>query len=78
MTLQVKEVFSSNVSKLGYDDATSTLYVQWTNSKSGMASAYFGVPIDVYENLLRAPSIGGMIHSDIKGTYPTKYVSMPS
>jgi len=78
MTVQVKEVFSSNVSALGYDDTTSTLYVQWTNSKAGRASAYSGVPVDVYESLLRAPSIGSMLHTDIKGKFPTKYVVMPT
>lgn len=78
MTIQFKEVFSSNVKSLAYDDVTSTLYVQWTNSKSGRASAYAGVPLDVYENLLRAPSIGGMMDSDIKKNYAHKYVVMPS
>ena len=77
MTIQYKEVFSSNVKALAYDDATSTLYVEWINSKTGRASAYAGVPIDVYENLLHAPSIGSMIHTDIKNTYPHKYSVIP-
>jgi hypothetical protein len=66
-----KNVYSSMVSEIGYDDETQELLVTWTN---GRRSAYSGVPEGLADQLSRAPSVGGMINADIKGVFPHRYV----
>lgn len=67
-----KSVYSEMVSEVGYDEATSTLFVTW--KKSGKKSAYEGVPEEVAVDLSNAPSVGQMLNSEIKPTYPHRYV----
>jgi hypothetical protein len=71
MTQWSKSVFSSMVSEIGYDTDTQELLVTWNN---GRTSAYSGVPEGVAEQLSKAPSVGQMINSDIKGAYSHRYV----
>lgn len=66
-----KNVYSSMVSEVGYDDETQELLVTWNN---GRRSAYSGVPEGLAEQLSRAPSVGQMLNSDIKGVFPHRYV----
>jgi hypothetical protein len=66
-----KSVASSNVTEIGYDEDTHELLVTW---KSGRVSAYAGVPEAIAEELSRAPSVGGMLNSDIKPHYSHRYV----
>lgn len=70
-----KPVFSSMVAEIGWegqDPAAGTLTVQW--AKGGKTSAYYGVPEDVAIQLSKAPSVGNMINSEIKGQYQHSYV----
>ena len=66
-----KNVFSSMVSEVGWDEAEGLL-VTW--AKSGKRSAYAGVPEDVAVALSNAPSVGTMLNEDIKPYYPHRYV----
>lgn len=69
-----RDVFSSMVSSIGWegDDALSgTLTVSWAKGKR---SAYEGVPEDLAIQLSKAPSVGAMINSDIKGQYAHRYI----
>jgi len=65
-----QNVFSSNVSEVGYDSDTSELLVTW---QSGKQSAYKGVPEDVALRLANAPSVGQMINDEIKPYYSHSY-----
>jgi hypothetical protein len=65
-----KSVYSSMVSEVGYDDETQELLVTWVN---GRRSIYAGVPEGLADQLSRAPSVGSMINSDIKGSFPHRY-----
>ena len=65
-----KNVYSSMVSEVGYDDETQELLVTWTN---GRRSIYSGVPEGLADQLSRAPSVGQMLNSDIKGVFPHRY-----
>ncbi len=56
-------VSSSNVAAVGYDEATSTLGVQFLN---GSEYHYFGVSRDVYDGLLGASSVGTYLNTVIK------------
>lgn len=61
------QVTSRNLSSVGYDAATSTLYVSF---HSGGTYAYFGVPANVYSELMQAPSKGQYHRRFIKFSYP--------
>lgn len=60
-------VQSSNVLSLGYDEATNTLEVEFAK---GAIYQYFGVPLNIYEQLMQAPSKGQFINTYIKNAYP--------
>ena len=67
-----KSVFSSNVSEVAYDSDNSELLITWV--KGGRTSAYEGVPEGLADQLSKAPSVGGMLNSDIKPYYRHRYV----
>ena len=58
-------VKSSNIISVGYDEATSSLYV---NYPSGTYK-YGGVEKSVYESLLTSPSKGRFMNANIKDQY---------
>lgn len=64
---QMQPVSSSNVAELGYDLETKTVYVRFLN---GTLYIYKNVPINEYNGLLNAPSIGSYLHRNLKGVYP--------
>ncbi len=72
MTTWWKDVYSSNASRVGYDDESQSLLVKW--AKGGKTSAYQGVPEEVAYQVANAPSVGSMLNSDIKPFYPHRYV----
>ena len=64
-------VASSNISAVGYDADTSTLYVRFTN---GSEYAYDDVPQDEFDNLVNASSVGSALNENIKGQYKYRRV----
>ena len=58
-------VKSSNIISVGYDETTSSLYV---NYPSGTYK-YDGIEKSVYESLLTSPSKGRFMNANIKGQY---------
>lgn len=60
-------VESGNVAEIGHDAATNTLEVQY---KNGGVYRYADVDADKHSALMKAPSIGGFIHANIKGHHP--------
>ena len=58
-------VESSNIISVGYDAATSSIYVAY---KSGIYK-YDGVEKAVYESLLASTSKGKFMNENIKGRY---------
>lgn len=69
--MEMIEVKSSNVRKIGYDKASSTLRVQFLG---GVEYDYSTVPEEVFESLKKSPSVGQFIHANIKGRYGYKRV----
>jgi hypothetical protein len=57
---------SSNIAAAGWDEDTRTLTVEFS---SGSTYTYSGVPRDVYEGLLSAPSAGSFFARQIRGRY---------
>lgn len=72
MTTWWKDVFSSNAQQIGYDDEKQDLLVKW--AKGGKTSAYAGVPESLALQVANAPSVGGMLKSDIKPFYSHRYI----
>jgi len=59
-------VSSSNVASIGYDDATSTLEIEFNN---GSVYQYFDVSDKTYQELMAASSVGSYLATQIKGKY---------
>lgn len=60
-------VNSSNVSAVGYDETTQTVYVEFLN---GGTYTYQGVPEQQFQNLRGAASVGSYLHRYYKNIYP--------
>ena len=58
---------SSNVSQIGYDEETEELVVIFAK---GGRYVYYGVPADIADEVINAPSVGQALNLDIKGFYP--------
>lgn len=65
----MKPVQSSNISDIGYDDATSELYITFRNS--GRTYKYADVPSGEYHMLETADSVGSYFANNIKNQYRT-------
>lgn len=75
MTVISRNVFSSNVIKLAYDDERLQLLVYWTKTKPGKeVSVYEGVTEDVFEKVVKSVSIGNAIQTEIKPNYKHHYL----
>ncbi|ADK16190.1 KTSC domain-containing protein [Clostridium ljungdahlii] len=59
-------VTSSDLNSVGYDPTSQTLEIQFN---SGGVYQYFGVPSNIYEGLMTAPSHGKYFHAYIKNNY---------
>jgi hypothetical protein len=59
-------VSSSNVASVGYDPNSMTLEVEF---KDGSVYQYFDVPETVYQELMRASSVGEFMHANIRNNY---------
>jgi KTSC domain len=67
-----KNVFSSHVETIGFNDETGELEVTW---KNGRRSVYEGVDEGTAVALANAPSVGRMLHNEIKNQFRHRYVS---
>ncbi|MBP8745791.1 MAG: KTSC domain-containing protein [Syntrophorhabdus sp.] len=59
-------VDSSNIEAIGYDDDAQELHVRFL---SGGYYVYLGVPRQIYDNLMMAPSKGSFLNREIKNVY---------
>lgn len=64
--LDWKDVESSNISRIAYDDINEALYVKY---KQGTEYRYLNVPKKIYEDLSNAESKGSYMNSQIKGKF---------
>lgn len=64
-SVDLLDVGSSNVARVGYDDDTRRLYVQFRRSgeRDGPTYRYDRVPNDVFEALIQADEDGGSVGS---------------
>lgn len=75
--MQMKSVFSSHIAKVGYDEASQELHVEFQQKgqKAAQTAVYSGVPPDVAKMVVDAPSVGSALHELIKGKYAHGYRS---
>lgn len=66
-----RDVYSTMVSEVGYDDETQELMIRW---KNGRVSAYQGVDEGTALRLSKAPSVGTAVNGEIKNRFPHRYV----
>lgn len=66
-----KDVYSSMVQTVGYNDEKQELTVSW--AKGGKTSIYSGVPEDVAVRLANTESVGSMMHTEIMPNYAHRY-----
>lgn len=59
-------VASSNIASIGYDASSHTLEVEFL---SGTIYQYFGVPENMYDELMQAGSKGRFLNTYIKNAY---------
>lgn len=59
-------VDSSNIEAIGHDTASQELHVRFL---SGVEYVYHGVPREVYDELMAAPSKGSFLNRAIKSNY---------
>lgn len=65
-SIELKPVKSSNLKAIGYNPTTQTLRVLYNTER---AYDYFGVEPTVYENLMKAESVGKFFWSNIRTQY---------
>ena len=65
--MQRHSVASSNLASLGYDAQTGTLEAEFLG---GGIYQYYGVPQNMYDQLMTAPSKGQFLNAYIKNQYP--------
>ena len=59
-------VSSTQAASIGYDPASSTLEVEFTN---GSIYQYFDVPQSLYDELVSGPSVGKAVNTLVKQNY---------
>lgn len=61
--MEMIQVESSNIAAIGYDEESDTLYIEFN---SGKTYTYQDVPIELFNGLEMAESVGGYFHANIR------------
>jgi hypothetical protein len=71
--MEMHEVYSSAVQEIGYEDGR--LVVVWKERKGRppKTSTYTGVPPDLAQQVMNAPSIGQALRESVQGVYDHGY-----
>lgn len=69
--MERQRVSSSNVRSIGYDEASSTLEVEFNG---GGVYQYYSVPEGVHASLMRASSKGSYLNDHVKNRYRCRQV----
>ena len=62
----LRPVYSSHIAGIGYDAELGVLRVEY---RDGGRYEYEGVPADVADGVMGAPSIGEAMHASVRGRY---------
>jgi hypothetical protein len=75
MTIEVKDVVSSAISRIGYNHLQSALYVEFL--QTGKTYAYNGVSNELFVGAINSSSIGNYVQQSIIANYPGVPSFMP-
>ena len=67
-----RNVFSSHVESISYDDEAQTMTVTWKKSKKG-PTTYEGVSEELADEASRTVSVGTFLHEHVKGKFEHGY-----
>lgn len=67
---EMRNVFSSHINRVGYDDDTHEMHVEFSN---GSHVVYHDVPSHTATAVLTAPSIGEEMWRTLRGRFAFKY-----
>lgn len=69
---EMKQVSSSNLESIGYDEQNQEVYVRFLN---GSIYVYKGVSEHEFQNLIEAPSCGSYLNRNFKNVYPYERIA---
>lgn len=72
MSVEMIQVRSSNIAKIGYDEQNEIVHVQFLNDTEYI---YKGVSQYAFDGLLNAPSIGSYLNRNFKNFYPYERIT---
>lgn len=70
MPVETRNVYSSHVNTVAYNDETAELLVTWDTGKT---SVYSGVPYEKFDSATHSWSVGKYLHEHIKPVHPHRY-----
>jgi hypothetical protein len=65
--MQLTPVVSSNIAAVGYDIIRNVLLIQFLGKIT--VYSYYGVPIELYEEMMSSKSVGSFYAKNIKGRF---------
>lgn len=68
--IEMQYINSSNVEQIGYDEDLSELHVKFLSGPT--IYVYLGIPLQLFEDLMNAPSKGGFLHANVYENYPVE------
>ena len=71
MALVTKDVLSSHVDKVGYDDETQELHVTYSNGKTAV---FKEVDARTANSVMNSPSVGQSLHRSVRGRFDHEYI----
>lgn len=75
---EIRSIFyrsSSFVTNVSWDPNSETLMLRFV---SGSTWAYYDVPQDIYESLVRSPSVGEYFNKHIRNKYASQMINIAS
>ncbi len=69
--MEREPVQSGSIRSVGYEAETSTLEIEF---QTGTIYQYSNVPSQVYDGLMRAPSKGSYLQTQIRSRYPYRQI----
>lgn len=74
VTIELIPVESSNIKAIGYDVDSKTLRVEFAPRKDGTVARYdyAEVPVELFEGMKAAPSVGSFFARNVKQLYDVK------
>ncbi len=68
--MQLTPVTSSSIAAVGYDLVQNVLLIQFHGKVT--TYPYHGVPVELYEEMMKSNSIGSFYAKNIKGRFPNE------